>query len=204
MKAVKKGTWNISGVCFISSFRSLIRHRVLVVTKIIISWHEFPFSNSFWTTYDVLRHCPHFRTRSETLLIRSSAYKTSSHNTVSFVLTDVKIQVTVLSTKTECDYVNGCLKTVTYAQISPKMVNPRDRGGERRRIRRRRQRKKKKKKKKKTLLVLRNEGKYSRHISSMIFSRQHRSQSRDPRREQIGLKSVTLKPPLKSNTKHII
>ena len=34
------------------------------------------------------------------------------------------------STKTECDYLNGWIKkTVTYAKISPKMVNPRDLAG---------------------------------------------------------------------------
>ena len=38
----------------------------------------------------------------------------------------------MLSTKTECDYLNGWIKkTVTYAKISPKMVNPRDIAGER-------------------------------------------------------------------------
>ena len=37
------------------------------------------------------------------------------------------------SLKTECDYLNGWnkKKTVTYAKISPKMVNPRDIAGER-------------------------------------------------------------------------
>ena len=47
------------------------------------------------------------------------------------------------STKTECDYLNDWIKKkkpVTYAKISPKVVNPRDIAGER----------KKKKKKKKT------------------------------------------------------
>ena len=39
-------------------------------------------------------------------------------------------------------------KLVTYAKISPRMVNPRDMAGEHRRKRRRRRRKKKKKKKK--------------------------------------------------------
>ena len=44
------------------------------------------------------------------------------------------------STKTECDCLNGWIrkKKVTYAKISPKMVNPRDVAGERRRRRRRR------------------------------------------------------------------
>ena len=38
------------------------------------------------------------------------------------------------STKAECDYLYGwIIKTVTYAQISPKMVNPRDIARERRR-----------------------------------------------------------------------
>ena len=32
----------------------------------------------------------------------------------------------VLSTKTECDYLNGWIKKVTYAKNSPKMANPRD------------------------------------------------------------------------------
>ena len=36
------------------------------------------------------------------------------------------------STKTECDYLNGWIKkTVTYAKISPRVVNPRDIAGER-------------------------------------------------------------------------
>ena len=30
------------------------------------------------------------------------------------------------SMKTECDYLNGWIKKVTYAKISPQMVNPRD------------------------------------------------------------------------------
>ena len=36
--------------------------------------------------------------------------------------------------KTECDYLNGWIKkkVVTYAEISPKMVNPKDTAGERR------------------------------------------------------------------------
>ena len=39
-----------------------------------------------------------------------------------------------LSTKIECDYLNGLIKkTVKYAKISPRMVNPRDIAGERRR-----------------------------------------------------------------------
>ena len=49
------------------------------------------------------------------------------------------------STKTDCDYLNGWIKKkkkkrVTYAEISPKMVHPRDMAGERRRRRRRRRR----------------------------------------------------------------
>ena len=42
-----------------------------------------------------------------------------------------------ISMKTECDYLNGWIKKVKYAKISPKMVNPRDLAGERRRRRRR-------------------------------------------------------------------
>ena len=35
-----------------------------------------------------------------------------------------------LSMKTECDYLYGWIKkTVTYAEMSPKMVNPRDKAG---------------------------------------------------------------------------
>ena len=37
------------------------------------------------------------------------------------------------STKTECNYLNGWINMVTYAIISPKMVNPRDIAWERRR-----------------------------------------------------------------------
>ena len=39
--------------------------------------------------------------------------------------------------KTECDYLNGWFKMVTYEKISPKTVKPRDQAGERRRRRRR-------------------------------------------------------------------
>ena len=40
---------------------------------------------------------------------------------------------TCLSMNMECGYLNGWIKkTVTYAKISPKMVNPRDRAGEHR------------------------------------------------------------------------
>ena len=45
------------------------------------------------------------------------------------------------SIKTECDCLNGWIKKVTYAKISPKMVNPRDIARERRRRRRRRRKK---------------------------------------------------------------
>ena len=40
------------------------------------------------------------------------------------------------SMKTECDYLSGWIKTVTFAKISPKIVNPRNIDGERRRRRR--------------------------------------------------------------------
>ena len=40
----------------------------------------------------------------------------------------------MLSTKTECEYLNGWIKKmVRYTKISPEMVNPRDLVGERRR-----------------------------------------------------------------------